>query len=135
MIKQFFFCYFYHITSSLDLDMDLFRITFVLRLNHVVSRFSILVPNAKNHERNAIVVWNKASLCNSFFLYVSIWNLKEKAKQCRIFRLIQDVVITGYAQFQARLSNDGNRGRGACERETHQNNQSTEIHVCLNVTH
>lgn len=45
------------------------------------------------------------------------------------------VVITGYAQFQARLSSDGNRGRGARERKTHQNNQSTEIHVCLNVTH
>lgn len=60
---------------------------------------------------------------------------KKKAKQCRIFRVIEDVVITGYAQFQARLSSDGNRGRGARERKTHQNNQSAEIHVCLNVTH
>lgn len=64
------FFYFYHITSSLDLDMDLFRITFVLRLNHVVSRFSILVPNAKNHERNAIVVWNKAYHCATLSFYL-----------------------------------------------------------------
>lgn len=75
-----FFCYFYYIILSLDLDMDLFWIIFVFCFNYVVFRFFILVFNVKNYERNVIVVWNKVLLCNFFFLYVSIWNLKEKVK-------------------------------------------------------